>query len=343
MSRLWPVSGPDGGDNWDTPRDAAAAANLARMAKAIQYTELGGPEVITLNDIPDPQPGAGQVAIRIEAAGVNPIDWKLREGIRPSAPISKPRGTGTDGAGHVTAVGEGVDGFRVGDPVVFSGKLGAYATDLVVPAEKVFARPAGVPAAVGAALGIPVGTAYQALRSLGIRGDDTLLIHGASGSVGQAAVQFAVLAGARVLGTTSDARASRVSDLGGEPIAYGEGLVERVRQAAPDGVTAILDFAGTDEAIHASLELLEDRSRIATIVRGPDAADFGMRAFGGGAPEPLTAQQETWRSEAIPVALALIAAGRFSVELGEQFPLERAADAQRASREGAPGKLIVVP
>ncbi len=313
------------------------------MAKAIQYTEIGGPEVLTLNDIPDPVPGPGQVAVRVEAAGVNPIDWKLREGIRPSAPITRPRGTGTDGAGHITAVGEGVDGFRIGDAVVFTGRLGAYATDLLVPAEKVFPRPAGVPAAIGAALGTPVGTAYQALRSLAVRGDDTLLIHGASGAVGQAAVQLAVLAGARVLGTSSEARAGRVADLGGEPIPYGDGLADRVRAAAPDGVTVILDCVGTDEAIHTSLELLADRSRIATIVRGPDAADFGIRAFGGGSPEPLTPQQETWRAEAIPLALALIAAGRFSVELGERYPLERAADAQRDSRAGAPGKLIIVP
>lgn len=313
------------------------------MAKAIQYSELGGPEVLTLNEIPDPVPGPGEVGIRIEAAGVNPIDWKLREGIRPSGPFTEPRGTGVDGAGHVTAVGQGVDGFRAGDPVVFTGRLGAYATDVVVSAEKVFSRPAGVSAGVGAALGIPIGTAYQALRSLGVRGDDTLLIHGASGSVGQAAVQFAALAGARVLGTTSDERADRVAGLGAEPIAYGDGLAQRVRAAAPDGVTVVLDCAGTDEAVHTSLDLLSDRDRIATIVRGPDAAEFGIRAFGGGSPQPLTPQQEAWRLEAIPVALALLAAGRFSVELGERYPLERAADAQRASREGAPGKLLVVP
>jgi NADPH:quinone reductase-like Zn-dependent oxidoreductase len=313
------------------------------MAKAIQYTEFGGPEVLTLNEIPDPEPGPGQVVIRVEAAGVNPIDWKLRERIRPSADITKPRGTGTDGAGHILAVGEDVEGFRPGDPVVFTGKMGAYATALAVPAEKVFARPVGVSAAVGAALGTPVGTAYQALRSLAVRADDTLLIHGASGAVGQAAIQFAVLAGARVLGTTSDARAERVAGLGAEPIAYGEGLVERVRSAAPEGVTVILDCAGTDEALDASLELLTDRDRIATIVRGADAAGLGIRAFSGGSPEPLTPRQEAWRLEAIPVSLALLAAGRFSVELGERYPLERAAEAQRDSRAGAPGKLLVIP
>ncbi|WP_309069133.1 NADP-dependent oxidoreductase [Microbacterium sp.] len=313
------------------------------MAKAIQYTEFGGPEVLTLNDVPDPVPGPGEVAIRIGAAGVNPIDSKLRQGLRASAPLTAPRGTGSDGAGHITAVGADVEGFRVGDPVVFTGKLGAYATDLAVPAGKVFARPAGVTAAVGAAIGVPVSTAYQALRSLGLRADDTLLIHGASGSVGQAAVQLAVLAGARVLGTTSDARADRVADLGGEPIRYGDGLGDRVRAAAPEGVTVILDCAGTDEALETSVDLLADRHRIATIVRGADADELGIQAFSGGSPHPLTATQQTWRHEAIPVVLALLAAGRFSVELGERYPLERAADAQRANREGAPGKLLIMP
>ena len=313
------------------------------MAKAIQYSELGGPEVLALNEVPDPVPAPGEVAVRVEAAGVNPIDAKQRSGLRPTPPITEPRGTGVDGAGHVTAVGSDVDGFRIGDPVVFTGINGSYATDVVVPAHKVFVRPAGVSAAVGAALGVPFGTAYQTVRSLGIRGGDTLLIHGASGSVGQAAIQFAALAGARVLGTTSDRRADRVLARGGEPLAYGDGLVERVRQAAPQGVTAILDCAGTDEAIEASLELLEDRSRIATIVRGTDAASFGIRAFSGGSPAPLTAQQQAWRLEAIPVALALLATGRFHVELGERYPLERAGEAQQAASEGADGKVLVLP
>jgi len=313
------------------------------MAQAIVYTQFGGPEVLTLVDVPDPVPAEGQVAIRVEAAGVNPIDGKLRAGVRASAPLDGPRHVGADGAGIVTAVGAGVDGFRPGDPVAFRSAPGAYATDVVVAAADVFLRPAGVDAAQGAGLGIPAGTAYQSLRSLGVRAGDTLLIHGGSGAVGQAAIQFAVLWGARVLATTSDARADRVRALGAEPLAYGAGLVDRVRTVAPDGVTAILDAAGTDEAIEASLELLADRSRIATIVRGRDAAGWGIRAFSGGSPEPLTAQQQAWRTEAVPVALALIAAGRFDVEVGATYPLAEAAAAQTASQSGAPGKLIVAP
>jgi len=313
------------------------------MAHAIVYTEFGGPEVLTLTEIADPQPAPGQVAIRVEAAGVNPVDGKLRSGARASAPLDGPRRVGADGGGVVTAVGDGVDGFRPGDPVAFRAARGAYATDVAVAASDVFPRPAGVTAAQGAGLGIPAGTAYQCLRSLDVRSGDTLLVHGGSGAVGQAAIQFAVLWGARVIATTSDARAPRVRALGAEPLAYGDGLAERVRAAAPDGVTVILDGAGTDEAIEASLELLADRSRIATIVRGADAPGWGIRAFSGGSRVPLTPQQEAWRVEAVPVALALMAAGRFEVELGAQFPLADAAEAQRASHAGAPGKLVLVP
>ncbi|MGW9112986.1 quinone oxidoreductase family protein [Microbacterium sp. NPDC055683] len=313
------------------------------MAKAIHYTEFGGPEVLTLAEVDAPAPDAGEVAIRVEAAGVNPIDAKLRSGLRASDPITSPRRVGSDGAGHVTAVGKGVDGFRVGDPVAFTGTTGAYATDVVGRAADVVLRPAGVTAAQGAALGIPAGTAYQSLRSLGVRGDDVLLVHGGSGAVGQAAIQFAVLAGARVIATTSDARADRVRGLGAEPLAYGDGLADRVRALIPDGPTVVLDAVGTDEALATSLELLADRSRIATIVQGARAAHLGIRAFGGGSPEPLSTQQLSWRAEAVPVALALLAAGRFSVELGEELPLAEAARAHELLAGGARGKIVLVP
>ncbi|MBP2437630.1 quinone oxidoreductase family protein [Microbacterium amylolyticum] len=313
------------------------------MAKAVQYTQLGGPEVLTVNEIPEQQPGPGKIAVRIEAAGVNPIDQKLREGIRAAPPFTSPRGTGLDGAGTVTAVGDDVDGFRAGDPVAFTGTLGTYATDIVISASKAAVRPAGVSAAQGAALGIPAGTAYQALKSLGVREDDTLLIHGGSGSVGQAAIQFGVLFGARVIATTSDARADRVSNLGAEPVRYGDGLTGRVLEMAPDGVTAILDCAGADGVLEASVELLDDSSRIATIVLGAQADEMGLRAFAGGSATPLTEQQNAWRSEALPVSLALIAAGYFDVELGDAFPLDRAAEAQEATAKGAAGKLLILP
>lgn len=313
------------------------------MTTAIVYTELGGPEVLHEIEVPDTAPGPGQVAIRVEAAGVNPIDAKLRSGKRPSAPIDEPRRVGSDGAGIVTAVGDEVDGLRVGEPVVFGGAHGAYADQVVVRAEHVHPRPARVGAAEGAALGVPVGTAYQTLRSLAVGPGDTLLVHGGSGAVGQAAVQFALLWGATVIATSSPARFERLRALGATPVEYGDGLAERVRAAAPQGITVAIDAAGTDEALHTSLELVPDHRRIATLVRGRDAAGLGIRAFSGGSPEPLTPQQQGWRAEAVPVTLALLAAGAFSVELGPAFPLADAAEAHRALEAGAAGKITLVP
>lgn len=313
------------------------------MAHAIVYTAFGGPDVLTLVETPPLQPQPGHLVVRVEAAGVNPIDAKLRAAIRPSAPITEPRRVGSDGAGVVTAVGDGAEGYRPGDEVVFFGASGAYANEILLPAALVQHRPPQVSAAVGAALGIPVGTAYQALRSLDVRADDTLLLHAGSGSVGQAVIQFAVLWGARVVATASPGRFDRIRSLGATPVAYGEGLADRVRDAASDGVTVAIDAAGTDEALHVSLELVTDRTRIATLVRGADADALGIQAYSGGSPHPLTAQQVAWRGEAMPVALSLLAADRFSVELGPEFPLSDAAEAHRLVESGTQGKITLLP
>lgn len=313
------------------------------MSTAIAHTELGGPEVLTLIDIDVPAPSPGEVAVRVEAVGVNPLDLKLRSGLRVSPPITQPRRVGSDAAGVVTAVGDGVEGYRPGDAVIVWGAHGAYATDLVVPSAHVVRRPEGVSAAQGAALGIPIGTAYQTVRSLAIGADDTVLVHAASGAVGQAVVQFARLYGATVLGTTSDRRADRVRELGATPLPYGAGVVERVRELAPQGVTVAIDLVGTDEALEQSIALVADKSRIATLVRGADASGLGIRAFSGGSPEPLTGQQQAWRAEAIPVAAALIARGAFSVELGPELPLADAAEAHRLVEAGADGKVVLIP
>ena len=168
-------------------------------------------------------------------------------------------------------------------------------------------------------------------------------MHAASGSVGQAVVQFARLYGATVLGTTSDRRADRVAALGATTLPYGPDVVSRVRELAPQGVTVAIDLVGTDEALAQSIELVSDKTRIATLVRGADAAGLGIRAFSGGSPEPLTDQQKAWRGEAIPVAAALIAHGDFSVELGPQLPLADAAEAHRLVDAGADGKVVLLP
>ncbi|MBT2486864.1 MULTISPECIES: NADP-dependent oxidoreductase [unclassified Microbacterium] len=314
------------------------------MARAIVYTEFGSPAVLHQLEIPDPVAARGEVVVRLGAAGVNPIDAKLRSRKRPSPEITEPRPVGFDGAGVVETVGEGVEDYAVGDRVAIRDALGTYASALAVPTEKLAKLPDSVTIAEGAALGIPAGTAYQALRSLGVTAGDVLLVHGGSGAVGQAAVQFAVVWGASVVATASPARHDQLLELGATPVAYGDGLLDRVRDAAPSPVTVVLDCAGTDEAIETSLTLVEDRERIATIVRGPDAASFGIRAFSGGSPVPLSDEELALRAEALPKTIELLASGDFTIELGPQLPLADAAQAHELIESGETvGKIILVP
>ncbi|MBN9140371.1 MAG: NADP-dependent oxidoreductase [Micrococcales bacterium] len=315
------------------------------MARFVQYTAFGGPEVLEVVEGEVPRAGEGEVVVELRAIGVNPIDGKLRSGTRASAPLTEPRTTGTDGAGVIVAVGDGVTGWAVGDEVVATSVRGSYATHAVVPVRGLTPKPAALGWAQAAGIGIPAGTAYQALRSLGVGPGMTVLVNAASGSVGQAAVQFARELGARVVGTASPANHDRLRQLGAIPVSYGDGLVDRVRAIAPEGVDRALDAAGTDEAIEASIELTGDPRHVGTIVRGADAPRWGIQAWSGGSPVPLDAEQVAWRAEGVRLAAERAAAGEFDVEIARTLPLERAADAQRMLEDGtAPrGKIVLLP
>lgn len=314
------------------------------MATVVQYSRLGGPEVLEVVEVPTPSADAGELVVELRAVGVNPIDSKLRAGIRPSPPIVEPRRLGSDGSGVVAEVGDGVQGWTVGDEVVVRGASGTYASHVVVQPSALVHKPASVGWAEAAALGVPVGTAYQALRSLGVTEGTTLLIHGGSGGVGQAAIQLAVLWGARVIATSSAANSGRLGELGATAVVYGDGLEQRVRDAAPEGVDLILDAAGTDEAIDVSLALVDDPQRIGTLVVGARAASLGIKAWSGGNPVPLTADELALRAEAVPAVLDLIAAGSFVVEISKELPLADAAEAQRESESGhVRGKIVLLP
>ncbi|UAJ79918.1 NADP-dependent oxidoreductase [Leifsonia sp. ZF2019] len=314
------------------------------MATVVQYERLGGPEVLEVVEVPDPSAPAGGVVVRVRAAGVNPIDGKLRSGGRPSGPFTGPRVPGSDAAGTVVEVGDGVDDWAVGDEVVVRGARGGYASHLVADAAQLVRKPAGVTWEQAAAIGIPVSTAHQALRSLGLADGETLLVHGGSGAVGRAAVQFARRTGARVVATGSPAAHDRLRELGAIPVAYGDGLLERLREAAPQGYDRILDAVGSDEALETSFALVDDRSRIGTVVVGGRAADLGIQAWAGGNPVPLTAEQTALREEAYPLALDLIARREFEVDIARTFPLAEAAEAARLVESGHPGgKVILLP
>ncbi|MCS5715952.1 NADP-dependent oxidoreductase [Herbiconiux sp. CPCC 205716] len=315
------------------------------MAQQIQYRTLGGPEVLEFVTVPQPTPPSDGVVVETRAIGVNPIDVKLRSGLRPSPPITEPRVPGSDAAGIVVAVADSAPGsWAVGDEVIVQGASGAYRTHLPASASQVVAKPAAVSWNAAAGIGVPAGTAYQALRSLGVAAGQTLLVHGGSGAVGQAAIQFARVWGATVVATASARNLDRVRSLGAIAVEYGDGLLARVQAAAPNGIDRVLDAAGTDEALEVSFALVERRSDIGTIVVGAKSDELGIRAWAGGSPHPLTAEEQAWRREAYGVAADLIAAGRFEVEIAGVWPLAEAAAAQEAlAAGGLRGKVILDP
>ncbi|MFC4242098.1 NADP-dependent oxidoreductase [Gryllotalpicola reticulitermitis] len=311
------------------------------VAKAILVSRAGGPEALELVDVPVGDPGPGEVVVRVRAAGVNPVDVKIRKGTRGD--IASPIRLGSDAAGEVVGVGEGAP-FAVGDEVIGWGQPGTYADYVTGPANRWTRKPAGVTFEQGAALGVPASTAYQSLKSLALGDGETLLVHAGAGAVGEAAVQFATLWGATVVATASEKNHAKLRALGAVPVTYGDGLLDRVRQAAPQGVDKVLDPAGTQEAIEVSLALVVDPARVVELVVPDWAAEYGVTVFSGGLPGSMTPEVIAVRDESIPITAQLIADGRFAVELGPSFPLAEAAEAHRLIETGHPGgKIVLLP
>ncbi len=305
------------------------------MSRAVQFSSYGGPEALAVAEVPDPAPGPGQVRLAMRAAGVNPIDWKILRGRLASVhELDFPAGLGSDVAGVVDEVGEGVRELAPGDEVLGSSATPSFAEQPLAIAEKLTARPAGVPWEVAGSLAVVVGTAWETLRLLEVKAGETLLVHAASGGVGLCAVQLAVHRGARVIGLAGPDSQDLVRSFGATPVLYGEGWAERVREVAADGVDAVLDASGRGELAD-SVALAGGPERVLTIAAG-DASEYGVRLHGGGG------GQNTVR--ALEEVLPLIESGDFEFPIAGAFPLERAGEALAQSESGHPrGKLVIVP
>jgi len=305
-----------------------------------QYDRNGPPEVLELVEAATPESGPGELVLEIRAAGINPFDVKQRAGAY--GPVRGVQRTGLDGAGVVAAVGAETDGFAVGDRVVTSGALGTAATHLLVRPGHLTPIPDGVDFDRAAAIGVPFGTAYQSLRSLGVGPGDVLLVHGGSGAVGQAAIQIGrALGAARIIATGGAGSLERIAALGAEPVDYAEDVPARVLELGP--VTVVLDAAGTDDAF-ATVELLADRSRWATIVAGPRADALGLAAYSGGSAVPMTSEQHALRREGIREALRMLAEDALDVEIASVHPLDDIVAAHRAvETHAARGKVLLRP
>lgn len=298
--------------------------------RAMVVTGYGDPDVIEPLDVPDPEPGVGQVRVRVRAAGVQPWDVKLRRGdMRDWKELQFPYVLGNDFAGVVDACGPDAGDVRVGDEVLGFSNAGAYAEAIVVPHTAVAAKPAELPWEVAGAMSASGQTAYNALQDLSVSEGDVLLVHAAAGGVGTFAVQLARHWGATVVGTASAGNADYLRSLGAIPVKYGPGVVERVRAAVPK-VDVVLDCVGGD-AIPASLELGVPTDRIGTIADFAAAERYGIRRPGG-----------TRTSEKLAEIVRLYEKGVLQVPV-RPIPLEHAAEAHRIVERGhGRGKVVLV-
>jgi NADPH:quinone reductase-like Zn-dependent oxidoreductase len=312
------------------------ASTAATTSRAVRLESFGGPEVLNLREVTAPQAGPGQIRVRVTAAGLNPMDWFMTSDADTATRfgLSLPSGFGTDYAGVVDQVGDGVTEFAAGDRV-FGGALSRAVADYVVvdvagtiaAAGDAHHTPDGVDDRTAATLSIAGCTAAAALAVVNPGPGDTLLIGGAGGGVGVFAVQLARLAGARVIGTGSATSADALSALGAEPVAYGDGLADRVRALAPAGVTAAIDLYGT-ETMQAARELGVPDERITTIAARVDGVT------------PTTGANAA--SGAIEEIARLVAAGQLRVPVTASFPVEqiRAAVELQSGRH-VHGKVVI--
>ncbi|PVZ14963.1 NADP-dependent oxidoreductase [Actinomycetospora cinnamomea] len=309
-------------------------------SRAVQYARFGGPEVLELVEREDPVPGEGQVRLAVRAAAVNPLDWKLRSGAMASGDAPpEPRVPGFDVAGVVDAVGVGVTDLAVGDEVLGKAVGGAYAEKALASVRTLVRKPAEVSWEVAAAVPVVATTAYRVLALLGLGEGDhtgtTLVVDGAAGGVGVMAVQVAVARGARVIGTAGEAHQDEVRALGATPVVYGEGLAERVRAVAPQGVDRALDTAGKG-ALRDLVALTGAPERVVTIADYAGAQELGVTFSSGGDPDEET--------RALADAVARLADGRLRAPTVVTYPL---ADAGRAQDDNqhrrVAGKLVLLP
>ncbi|MFI5757954.1 NADP-dependent oxidoreductase [Streptomyces sp. NPDC051569] len=303
--------------------------------KAITFEEFGGPEVLHVKDMEEPHAGPGEVRVAVRAAGVNPMDFKIRRGTMEQVfPTPLPAVPGLEFAGVVDEIGAGVTEVAVGDDVLGWSAGGAYARYAL--ADTIVRKPADLAWTEAAALPVAAETSERVLDLLALRNGETLLLHGAAGAVGSVAVQLAVARGATVIGTASPANHGYLRSLGAIPVAYGDGLVERVRAVAPQGIDAVFDVAGKG-ALPDSIELRGGTTDRIVTIADAGAAGLGVTfSGGGGSPEAKRA--------ALAEGVRLAADGTLRLRVAQAFPLADAAKAQAESERGhAAGKLVVTP
>ncbi len=296
--------------------------------RAVQFSEFGGPEVLQIVEAPEPHAGPREIRVVVSACGVNPIDWKIRQGFMGG---ELPMRMGLEVAGVVDEVGDEVTDVTAGDRVF--GPTSGGAADFAVLANWAHV-PATLEFAEAAALPVAVETAVRSLDLLEVAAGQTLLINGGAGAVGTVAAQLAVDRGARVIVTASERNGERLRGYGAEVTGYGDGLVDRIRALAPDGVDRVLDM-GPGGALGELVEIAGDPQHVLTISDMQAAGGAGVKTSGG----PTSVR----RWDALDHAATLIEQGKLTLPVQRTFELEQVGDAERLSQEGhLSGKVVLL-
>jgi NADPH:quinone reductase-like Zn-dependent oxidoreductase len=303
--------------------------------KAVRFDEYGDVDVLKVAEVPTPQPGDGQVLVQVKAAGINPGEAKIRAGeLHEMWPATFPSGEGSDLAGVVASTGPGVTRFAVGDEVIgWTDNRASQAEYAVVDEQNLTAKPVGVPWEVAGSLFVAGATAWAAVRAVALTEGDTVVVSGAAGGVGAIAVQLARLAGATVIGLAGAGNHDWLTGHGVIPVTYGDGVVERIRQAA-DKVDAFIDTFGANY-VELALELGVEPSRIDTIVRFDAPEKYGVKAEGSAVGSSASVLAEL---------AALIAEGKLEIPIAGTYPLGGVQDAYRQLASGhIRGKIVLKP
>ena len=308
----------------------------ATGSRAVRFDRYGDKDVLYVADVPMPIPAAGEVVVAVRAAGINPGEIAIRSGaMRDRFPATFPSGEGSDLAGVVTARGDGVTEFAVGDEVLgFSLRRSSHATHVSVPTNQLIRKPAELSWEVAGSLYVVGCTAYAAVRAVGPRQGDTIAVSAAAGGVGTVVVQLLGIRGAQVLGIASPANAEWLTSHGAVPVPYGDGLAERLGAAAPSGIDAFIDLFGPDY-VQLAADLGIPRDRIETITSFDKAQELGTKSDG-------SATAST--AEVLAEMADLVASGAIEIPIAATYPLEQVADAfEELGKRHTRGKIVLIP
>jgi NADPH2:quinone reductase len=315
------------------------------MPRTVIARQYGGIPDLEVADLPSALLEPGRVRIAVQAAAINPADLKRLRGEFGRNEKSLPLRLGSEVSGVVVEVSADAAGpagpIAVGDEVVGYPVSGGFATEIVAKAESVLPKPAGLGWSQAAGLLLGAVTAFHLVEAADIAAGDRVIVHGATGAVGSAAVQLARLRGADVIGTVSAGREEALTAFGAVPVNYGPGLEDRLRAVLPEGADAALDTVGSDEALDASVALVRDRNREVTVAGVARPAELGIRLLGNG---PGADPGPEVRANARLPMLRLAGDGLLVGPPVIEFPLDRVQDAMTLVASGhAGGKVVLLP